>query len=72
VEGNFKPFIPKWDSLCKHVGHKKVNKNNGTNVKKRDWYYSKVYRHTKNQKLFVSTTMKVLLPMLQMGWQEKK
>jgi uncharacterized cysteine cluster protein YcgN (CxxCxxCC family) len=54
VEGKFKPFIPKWDSLCKHIGHKKVNKHIGTDVKIGDWYYSKVYRHVKNQKLFGS------------------
>jgi hypothetical protein len=54
VEGEFKPFTPKWDSLCKYIGHKKVNKNIGTDVKIGDWYYSKVYRHAKNQKLFGS------------------
>ncbi len=43
----------KWDSLTKHAGHRKVAKVIGTDVKKRDWYYFKVYRHANNHKLFV-------------------
>ncbi len=44
----------KWDSLGKHVGCRKLEKDIGTNVKKGDWYYSKVCRHAKNQKLLTS------------------
>jgi hypothetical protein len=29
VEGKDKLFAPKWDSLCKHIGHKKEEKNIG-------------------------------------------
>jgi hypothetical protein len=43
-----------WDSLAKHVGRKKVTKDIKTNVKKRDWYYYKVCKHAKNEKLFAS------------------
>ncbi len=42
----------KWDFFCKHAHRKKTKKNIGTNVKKWDWYYSKVSRHAKNKKLF--------------------
>jgi hypothetical protein len=54
VEGKDKIFIAKWDSLCKHVGRKKVKKNIGTNVKKGDWYHFKDYKDAKNHKLFAS------------------
>jgi hypothetical protein len=35
VERKDKLFAPKWDSFCKHVGHKKTNMNIGFDVKKR-------------------------------------
>ncbi len=38
----------------KGANHKKVEKYVGTNLKKRDWYYSKVSKHAKNYKLFTS------------------
>jgi hypothetical protein len=46
-------FTPKWYFLCKHESCMKVDKNIKTNVQKRDWHYSKVYRHVKNYKLHV-------------------
>jgi hypothetical protein len=54
VEGKDKLLLPKWDSLCNHASYKKVENFIGTNVKKRDWYYSKYSRHAKNQKLLAS------------------
>jgi len=36
VEGKDKMFIAKWDSFCKHVGKRKIERNIGTNVKKWD------------------------------------
>jgi len=54
VEGKNKIFVVKWDSLCKHVGCQKAVKNMGSNVNKRDWFYSKVYKHAKNQKTLAS------------------
>jgi hypothetical protein len=50
VEGTNKLLFPKWDYLYKHVGCKKVEKNIRIDVKKRDWYYSKVSKHAKNKK----------------------
>ncbi len=44
----------KWDSLAKHVGYKKDAKDIKNDVKKGDWYYYKVCKHAKNQKLFTS------------------
>jgi hypothetical protein len=41
VERKDKLLLPKWDSLCNHASYKKVENFIGTNVKKRDWYYSK-------------------------------
>jgi hypothetical protein len=52
LEGKDKVLSTKWDYLAKHVCHRKVAKDIGTNVKKGDWYYSKFCRHAKNQKLF--------------------
>jgi hypothetical protein len=48
VEGKDKLMFHKWDSFCKHASHKKVEKYVGTNIKKMDWYYSKVSKHAKN------------------------
>jgi hypothetical protein len=36
VDGKDKLLVSKWDSFCKHVGHKKALKNVGSSVKKRD------------------------------------
>ncbi len=52
VERKYNLF-PKWGSFYKHASDKKVENNIGTNVLKGDWYYLKVYKHAKNQKLFV-------------------
>jgi uncharacterized protein YbaA (DUF1428 family) len=41
----------KWDSLVKHVGCRKATKDIGIDVKKGVWYYFKVCRHAKNQKI---------------------
>jgi hypothetical protein len=35
VDGTDKLLLAKWDSFCTHVGRKKVDKNIGTNVKKK-------------------------------------
>jgi hypothetical protein len=51
VERKNKLFVPKWNYICKHAKHMKANKNIGTSVKKRDWYYSNVCKHAKNWKL---------------------
>jgi hypothetical protein len=51
VEGKDKLLHLKWDYICKHAGYKKVEKNIKTNVKKKDWYYSKDSRHAKNFKM---------------------
>jgi hypothetical protein len=47
MEGKDQLLLPKWDSLYKHASHKKPKKNIGIDVKKGDWYYSKVSRHAK-------------------------
>jgi hypothetical protein len=41
VEGKDKIFATKLDSLCKHVGQNKAERNIGNNVKKGDWYHFK-------------------------------
>ncbi len=47
-------MLLKWDFLCKHAHRKKIKKNIGIDVKKGDWYYSKVSRHAKNKIFFTS------------------
>jgi hypothetical protein len=42
VERKDKLLVPKWDSFCKHASCKKINKNIGIYVKKKDCYYSKI------------------------------
>jgi hypothetical protein len=54
VEGKNKILVVKWDSFCKHEGCQKAMRNMGSDVKKRDWFYSKVCKHVKNQKTFTS------------------
>ncbi len=51
VEGKHKLLAP---SEILFVNMQVAKKNIGNNVKKGDWYYSKVFRHAKNQKLFAS------------------
>jgi len=71
VQWKDKIFATKLDSLCKHVGWTKTKRNIGTNVKKGDWYHFKDSRHAKNYKLLVFVAMEMLLPNLQMEWQDK-
>jgi len=53
VEGKYNLFL-KWGSFYKHAGDKKVENNIEIDALKGDWYYLKVSKHAKNQKLFVS------------------
>jgi hypothetical protein len=71
VEGKDKIFIVKWDSLCKHVGWKKAKKNIGTNVIKGDWYHFKDASMPRTINCLFLTTKEMLVPNLQMGWQER-
>jgi hypothetical protein len=43
-------LLSKWDFICKHVGSKMAEKNIGTKVKKKDYYYSKASKHAKHHK----------------------
>jgi hypothetical protein len=54
VEKKYNLMLLKWDFLCKHAHRKKIKKNIGIDVKKGDWYYSKVSRHAKNKIFFTS------------------
>ncbi len=54
VEGKNKILVVKWDSLCKREGCQKAMRNMGSDVKKRDLFYSKVCKHAKNWKTHVS------------------
>ncbi len=54
VDGKDKLLLAKWDSFYIHVGHKKVEKNIMTNVKKKIWYYFKYFKHAKNLNLLAS------------------
>jgi hypothetical protein len=47
VEHKNKLLAPKWDSLHKHIGGKKV-KRNMKGVKKGEWYTNNDYKHNKN------------------------
>jgi hypothetical protein len=51
VDGKDKLLLSKWDFICKYAGNKKAKKNIGMDVKKWDWYYSKVFKHAKNKKI---------------------
>jgi hypothetical protein len=48
VEGKDKVLFAKWDFLVKHAGHRMATKDIGIDVKKGDYYYSKVCKHAKN------------------------
>jgi hypothetical protein len=54
VEGKNKILVAKGDSICKHEGCHKAMRNMEFDVKKRDWFYSKVCKYAKNQKTFAS------------------
>jgi hypothetical protein len=72
VEGKHTLLALKWDSFYKHASCKKVHKNIGNNVKKGDWYYSKVFRHAKNQKLFTSYNSESVINQFANGKAKKK
>jgi len=59
-----KPYllIPKWHTLMKHEGKRNVEKDFlKLNVKKKNWYSSKTYKHKKNQALFSTQTLAIIL-----------
>jgi hypothetical protein len=56
LEGKYKLLALKWAFLYKHACCKKVDKNIEIDMKKGDWYYSKV--------CLLPIAMKVLLPKL--------
>ncbi len=58
--------------FCKHVRRKKVEKNIGTNVRKRDWYYSKVSKHAKNKKLLAFCSHESIAAQVANGVVRKK
>jgi hypothetical protein len=60
VGGKNKILVTKWNSFCKHASHQKVVKNMGFDVKKRDWFYSKVCKHAKNWKTHVFCSQKTI------------
>jgi hypothetical protein len=53
--------LPKWDFLNKHAHCKNIKKNIGIDVKKGDWYYSKVSGHAKNKKIFTSRSREFIV-----------
>jgi hypothetical protein len=61
VDGKNKMLYVKWDSLVKHVGHKKATKDIKNDVKKGDLYYYKVCKHAKNQKCLLLMAVNLLL-----------
>ncbi len=63
MEGKDKLLALKWAFLYKHACCKKVDKNNKIDMKKGDWYYSKVCMLRTKNCLF-PIAMKVLLPKL--------
>ncbi len=73
VKEKEKMIAPKWDSFYNHVICKKGDNNIETSVKKRNEYYSKVYKHmARTQNCLLPTIVKVLLPKLQTSWHEVK
>jgi hypothetical protein len=63
LEGKYKLLAPKWAFFYRHACCKKADKNTEIDMKKGDWYYSKVCMlRTKNCLLPIA--MKVLLPKL--------
>ncbi len=48
-------FPPKWDTLMKHEGRRKVNKDlPQLGVKVGEWYTNKTSKHKKNQALYTT------------------
>ncbi len=72
VEGKNKIFVTKWNSFYKQTNHQKVVRIMGSNVKKGNWFYSKVCKHAKDWKTHVSCSRKTIMPNWHMEWQEKK
>jgi len=66
VEGKDQLLLPKWDSLYKHASHEKLENNIGIDVKKGDWYYSKVSRHAKIRNFLLLTIMNLFYPSCKM------
>jgi Rad3-related DNA helicase len=71
VEANDKLFAIKWDSLCKHVGCKKTQKNIGS-MKKGEWYYTKSCKHVKNLVEFVSCNHQTIAQQVANGIARKR
>ncbi len=71
VEGKDKIFATKWDSLCKHASQKKVERNIGTNVKRGIDIILKIAGMLRTISYLLLATMEMLLPNLQMEWQER-
>jgi hypothetical protein len=57
--------------LTKHTSHRKAAKVIGTNVKKGDWYYSKVCRMLITRSCLFFVAMNLLLFKLHMVWLER-
>ncbi len=68
MEGKDKILDVKWDSLCKHVGQRKIKKNIGTNVKKGINTILNITSMPKTINCLLLIAMEMLLPNLQMEW----
>ncbi len=68
MEGKDKIFATKWDSFCKHACQKKVERNIGTNVKRRIDIILKITHMLRTISYLLLAAMEMLLPNLQMEW----
>jgi hypothetical protein len=59
--------LPNWDFFHKHAHCKNTKKNIGIDVKKGDWYYSKVSRHAKNKIMFTSCSRESIVAQIANG-----
>ncbi len=72
MERNDKILVLKWDSFCKHVGHKKVKKDISYDAKKGDWYYTKTCKHVKNHVELANHNYQIVAMQLVNGITRKK
>jgi hypothetical protein len=54
-------LVSRWDFLCKHVGHKKDNKNMGSNVKKKTGIIPKCVNMPRTKRSLLPTIRNLLV-----------
>ncbi len=59
-----------WDLFCKHTSHTQTKKYLGS-MKKREWYYTKNYKHAKDHYKFVTQSHQTIAQEVASGATKK-